>query len=131
MALSSRFLCSAAFSLGKRLRLHSAAAEAKRGSSMNSSPVIVHEWFDEGGPDTFEYLLPVTELPQDHDRLTSDWTREFVGKESSDAKRLYDHFLGSVETAQNSKLISVLRRLRPFSLIVQGSQHWLLCKLHD
>lgn len=95
---------------------------------MATRSVIVHEWFGEGGPETFEYLLPCRNVDPEHARLFNDWIGRFVNRSPADAKRELKTYLDAIDTAEIARLTGLIRGLAPCSVIVFSETVWLLCK---
>lgn len=95
---------------------------------MTADSLIVHEWFYDGGPETYEYLLPCRKVDPKHENLFGDWICRFTNLSPSDASLELHHYLDEIEIPEIAPLTNLVRSLKPNSLIVNEDQVWLLCK---
>lgn len=94
---------------------------------MNHSPII-HEWFFPEGPTTFEYPLPVEEFLVDHESVLPEWLRNFASKNVAEAKQSFSDYVQSISFPGIQPILDVVGYLEPYSVVVQESRSWLLCK---
>ena len=89
---------------------------------------IVHEWFYEGGPETYEYLLPCRDVDPRHAKHLGGWIGQFATCDPRAAAGELAGYLDSIETAEISKFTQLFRDLVPASVVVHQDHAWLCCK---
>ena len=98
---------------------------------MKSGPLIIHEYFYEGGPDTFEYVFPIRDMAPDHEQRLTDWLRRFLHCVPQELESLFRRYLTEIATPEINPLLDLLARLTPYSIVIQDEDAWLLCKLPE
>lgn len=92
---------------------------------------IVHEWFYPGGPDTFEYLLPVESFSPEHSTVLPAWIMDYASLTPGEANRRFADYLDTIDQTALSDFTRVVETLAPFSVVVHQDVSWLLCKRTD
>ena len=97
---------------------------------MNYRPLI-HEWFYPEGPDTFEYPLPVEHFLHNHESEVPGWIHQFAKMTPSESKQVFSEYVASIDRAELSAFIRIVKSLAPYSIVIHDSNSWLLCKTED
>ncbi len=93
--------------------------------------VIIHRdpWFDDYHdiPPSYEYPLPASGMPKEHQDTVGPWLRRFIGLDEANRHALLE---ARWESELNGPLAPVLRwylEYEPVSLVVHRNAAWLLC----